>query len=109
MSIESQYDHFISTINQSMANVDPDLVIKIMYLERKLPDVLPKVNLDIEYNPGVDLERKQEIIRWRYGFPVQPTTHGLIAVGRINVEMIEAFSKDKDVRHITGKANPSSY
>jgi hypothetical protein len=109
MSIEAQYDQFISTMNQSIANVDPYLAVKIMYLERKLPDASPRVELDIDYNDGVDLERKREIVRFRYGFPIQPTKHGLTAVGRINMGIIEEFAKDKDVKYITGKASPSSY
>ncbi|HIE46999.1 MAG: hypothetical protein ABGW49_00285 [Nitrosopumilus sp.] len=109
MSIEAQYDQFISTINQSMVKVDPNLAVKIMYLERKFPDVAPRVELDIEYNDGVDLERKQEIVRFRYGFQIQQRKHGFVAVGRISVGVIEEFSKDMDVKYITGNATPSSY
>lgn len=109
MSVEAQYDQLISTINQSIATVDPELAVKIMYLERKLPDASPRVELDIEYNKGVDVERKQDIVRFRYGFPIQPTDHGLVATGQINMGIIEEIAKDKDVKHITGKASPSSY
>jgi len=34
--IEVQYDEFVSTIAQTLSNVDVNLLMKIMYLERKL-------------------------------------------------------------------------
>ena len=51
MTIEAQYDQFISILNQTMNNVDSNLLVKMMYLERKLPDVFPKVELNLEYKP----------------------------------------------------------
>ena len=44
MTVEAQYDKFISGLNQTMNNVDSDLLVKIMYLERILPDIAPKWN-----------------------------------------------------------------
>lgn len=109
MSVEAQYDQFISYLNQSMKNVNPDLLVKIMYLERKLPDVSPKVELNIKYKPNVDTKRKQEIIRNRYGFPNQSTNHGIMVVGQMNANIVEEFSQDLDVQYITGIATPASY
>ena len=58
--VKIQYDEFLSLISQTVANVDVNLLMKIMYLEKKLPDVPPKVELDIKYKLGVDLMKKQE-------------------------------------------------
>ena len=38
MTVEAQYDQFLSILNQTMNNVDSNLLVKMMYLERKLPD-----------------------------------------------------------------------
>jgi len=61
MTVEAQYDKFISGLNQTMSNVDSDLLVKIMYLERKLPDTSPKVELNIKYKSHVDTERKKKL------------------------------------------------
>ena len=109
MTVEAQYDQFISILNQTMKNVDPDLLVKMMYLERKLPDTHPKVELNIHYKPNVDSERKKEIIRNRFGFPNQSNDHGVNVVGKMDTSIVEQFSQDSDVEYITGIATPSSY
>ena len=67
--VEIQYDEFLSSISKTISNTDVNLLVKIMYLERKLSDVSPRVELHIEYKSGVDPMRKQEMIRAKYGFP----------------------------------------
>jgi len=107
--IEVQYDEFVSTIAQTLSNVDVNLLMKIMYLERKLTDVAPRVELHMEYKSNVDPMRKQEEMRAKYGFPTQTSAHGLTAVGQMNVDIIEDISKDPEVSHISGTATPASY
>lgn len=106
---ESQYDEFLSSISQTIPNSDVDLLVKIMYLERKLPDTSPKVELHMDYKMGVDLMKKQEMVRSKYGFPTQTSSHGVTAVGRMNIDLIEEISKDSDIEHISGTATPASY
>ena len=107
--VEIQYDEFLSKIKQTISNIDVDLLIKIMYLERKLTDVPPKVELHLEYGSDIDPLRKQNMIRAKYGFPTQTSSHGLTAVGQMNVGLIEEISKDPDIKHISGTATPASY
>ncbi|WP_316505424.1 hypothetical protein [Nitrosopumilus sp.] len=107
--VEVQYDEFLSSISQTIPNADVNLLVKIMYLERKLPDVVPRVELHMEYKSGIDPMKKQEEIRARYGFPTQTSIHGLTAVGQINIDLIEEISKDSDIQHISGTATPASY
>lgn len=107
--VETEYDQFLANIGKSIRNTDVNLLVKVMYLERKLPDVAPKVDLHIEYNSGVNPQDKQEQIRAKYGFPTQTSSHGVTAVGQINVNLIEEISKDQDVKHISGTATPASY
>ena len=107
--VEIQYDEFLSSIGQKITNVDVDLMVKIMYLERRLSDVLPRVELHIEYKSGVDPINKQEKIRAKYGFLTQTSINGLTVVGQISIDLIEEISKDQDIKHISGTANPASY
>ena len=107
--IEMQYDEFLSSVEKTISNVDVNLLVKIMYLERRLTDVAPRVELHIEYKSSVDPMKKQEEMRAKYGFPTQTSIHGLTAVGQMTINMIEDISKDKDVRFISGNATPASY
>jgi hypothetical protein len=107
--VEIQYNECISSISQIIKNVDVGLMMKIMYLERKLPDVAPRVELHIDYKSRVDPMKKQEQIRAKYGFPTQTSDHGLTAVGRMNIDLVEEISKDQDIEHISGNATPASY
>ena len=107
--IEINYEEFLSSIRQLIPNMDADLMVKIMYLERKLPDVSPRVELHVEYNSGVDTLKKQEQFRAKYGFPMQTSTHGITVIGQMNIGLVEEISKDKDIKHISGVATPASY
>ena len=107
--VEIQYDEFLSSISKSISNTDVNLLVKIMYLERRLPDVAPRVELHIEYKSNIDPIKKQEKIRAKYGFPIQPGLGGLTAVGQMDINMIEDISKDQDIKHISGNATPASY
>ena len=107
--IEINYEEFLSSIRQIIPNMDADLMVKIMYLERKLPDVAPRVELHVEYKNGVDTMKKQEQIRAKYGFPTQTSTHGMTMVGQMSIDLIEEISKDKEIEHISGVATPASY
>ena len=109
MSVETQYNECLSSISKLIENVDVNLMMKIMYLERKLPDVAPKVELHIDYKSGVDPMKKQEQIRAKYGFSTQTSEHGLTAEGRMNINLVEEISKDQDIEHISGNATPASY
>ena len=106
---EIQYDQFLSSLGKEIPNTDVNLLVKIMYLERRLPDVSPRVELHIEYKSNIDPIKKQEKIRAKYGFPIQPSLHGLTAIGQMSINTIEDISKDEDIKHISGNATPASY
>jgi hypothetical protein len=107
--VEIQYDAFLYSISQTIVNVDVNLLVKIMYLERKLTDVAPKVELHIEYKSGANPINKEEKFRQKYGFQTQTSIHGLTVVGQISIDLIEEISKDPDIDHISGTATPASY
>lgn len=107
--VEIQYDEFLASISQTIVNVDVNLLLKIMYLERRLPDVAPRVELHIEYKSNADPMNKQEKFRAKYGFQTQTSIHGLTVVGQISIDLIEEISKDNDIEHISGTTTPASY
>ena len=107
--IETQYDEFLSSVGKVISNVDVNLLVKIMYLERRLTDVAPRVELHVEYKSNVDPMKKQEEMRAKYGYPTQTSLHGLTAVGQMTISIIEDISNDEDVKFISGNATPASY
>ena len=77
-----------------------------MYLERSLPDVPPKVDLDMEFKPNVDPMTKQDEFRAKFGFPTQTSEHGLTVVAQMNVDLIEKISRPRHRTHVR-QCNPS--
>ena len=107
--VEVEYDQFLSSIAQKIINTDVNLLVKVMYLERQLPDVAPRVDLHMEFKPNVDPMAKQDQFRAKFGFPTQTSEHGLTVVGQMNIDLIERISKDPDIEHMSGRATPASY
>ena len=105
----AQYNEFTNAITQTVSNVDVNLLVKMMYLERKLPDAPPMVELVVDYNSGTNMQNKSEAIRAKYGFPMNVGEHGLTLVGQMGVPLVEEISKDRDIHFISGKATPASY
>ncbi|SRR5579885_33754 len=111
LDVESIYDEYISKLRQAMPNVDPNLVHRIIFLERKISeqDVSePDVSAIIEYKPGVDVDNKVNGLREKYSLEVEhgDSNNVLHAMGRMKVSKIQEISKDHDVVKISGKADP---
>ena len=108
--VEAQYDQFQASLRELVKNVDVNLMMKIMYLERTLPDVAPRVELEIYYKQGIDLKNKENILKEKYGFPTSMLgTHGVFAVGQMSMELVVSVAQDQDIEQISGKATPASY
>jgi len=108
--IETQYDMFLTSMKETVKNVDVNLMLKVMYLERKLPGVLPHVELEIKLKPGINRVKKEAYIRSKYGFQTSSLgEHGLFAVGQMNMELVIEIAKDSDIEKISGMATPASY
>ena len=54
--IEKLYDDFLNSIAVAHPKVNNNLLVKIMALERKFPDSLPHVHLEIAFKEGIDIE-----------------------------------------------------
>ena len=108
--VETKYDNFISELQQTVKNVDTDLMLKVMYLERKLPDVPPNVELHIELKPEANRDEKKSYINSKFGYPVSSIgEHGILTKGQTNMETILQIANDPSVEKISGVATPASY
>ena len=108
--IETQYDMFLTSMKETVKNVDVNLMLKVMYLERKLPGVLPHVELELKLKPGINRVKKEAYIRSKYGFQTSSLgEHDLFAVGQMNMELVAEIAKDSDIEKISGIATPASY
>ncbi|MFZ1076320.1 MAG: hypothetical protein WAN47_02690 [Nitrosotalea sp.] len=109
--VESIYNEYVSKLKQAMPNVDPNLIHRIIYLERKLASedmTEPDVSAIIEYKTGVDVDVKINGLREKYSLEVE---HGdkegiLHVVGRMKMGKVQNIAADRDIAKITGKADP---
>ena len=108
--IETQYDMFLTSMKETVKNVDVNLMLKIMYLERRLPGVSPHVELEIKLKSGINRAKKEMEVRSRYGFQSSSLgEHDLFAVGQMNMDLVAEIAKDSDIVSISGVATPASY
>jgi len=108
--VETQYDTFLMSLKETVKNVDVNLMLKIMYLERKLPGVAPHVELELKLKPGINRVKKDAYVKSKYGFQTSFFgEHGLLAVGRMNMDLVSEIANDSDIEKISGMATPASY
>ncbi len=109
-NVEQGYDQFVSFLRKTSEKVDPDLLMKVMYLERKLPDVEPKVDLDIQFTPGVNIEEKRFRIHDELGLDTAPHgQNGVLTSGRMNALTIVKLASHPSVISVAGNATAASY
>ena len=108
--VETQYDTFLMSLKETVKNVDVNLMLKILYLERKLPNVAPHVELELKLKPGINRVKKEAYVRSKYGFQTSSLgEHGLFAVGQMNMDLVAEIANDSDIEKISGVATPASY
>jgi len=108
--VEQGYDQFMTWLRESSSKIDPDLLVKTMYLERKFPDVEPKVDLDIHFKLGTNIQQKCLQINEKFG--LQTSAHGkntLLTSGRMNASKIVHIASNDHVINVTGNATAASY
>ena len=109
-SAETAYDDFLSNLGKILPKVDAELVLRVMYYERKMPDVHPSVELEIHYKSRANVERKRNEIMSRYSFGVAlHGKNGILVRGNMNTGIIQKISNDPEVEGITGTASIASY
>ena len=109
--LESIYDQYVSRLQKNLPKVDPNLIHRVMYLERKLSTEYikePQVTMMVEYKPGLDMDKKLFDLREKFSLEAEYSDEHtvLFTMGRMKVDKLEQIASDGDVVKITGKASP---
>ncbi len=107
-SVETQYDSFLGQLLNKLGKIDLKLATDVMYYERNFTDVEPKVELDIHYRSGINLDKKKYELEASY-MVAREGEHGLRAVGLASMDDLVELSKDPDIEKISGFATCASY
>jgi len=49
--IEKQYNEFVTEFGKNLGKVDVSFALQLMYLQKKIPNSSPKVDLEVCYTP----------------------------------------------------------
>ena len=110
--LEGMYNTFMGEVSQLFPKTDSNLLLNVMALERKFPDMMPHVHLEIIFNKGTDVELPKYEITEKYH--VQAAVHRwdkniLVVTGMMNVDTIAEIADHKTVEKISGTANAAFY
>ena len=110
--LEGMYSDFMGDVSQLFTKTDSNLLVNVMALERKFPDMMPHVHLEIVFNEGVDINVPKYEITEKYH--VQAAVHRwdkniLVVTGMMNVDIIAEIADHKTVEKISGTANAAFY
>ena len=110
--LEGMYSDFMGDVSQLFPKTDSNLLVNVMALERKFPDMMPHVHLEIVFNEGVDVNVPKYEITEKYH--VQAAVHRwdkniLVVTGMMNVDIIAEIADHKTVEKISGTANAAFY
>ena len=106
--LEGMYSDFMGDVSQLFPKTDSNLLVNVMALERKFPDMMPHVHLEIVFREGVDVNVPKYEITEKYH--VQAAVHRwdkniLVVTGMMNVDIIAEIADHKTVEKISGTAN----
>lgn len=107
--VETSYDRFLADLDRKLVKIDVELAMKLMYLERKFPEVKPNVELSIKLKSGVDAKEKAYTINKKFGWRTASQGNHVIVAGRTNLEDLIRLSSNSYVEEVTGTASPASY
>jgi hypothetical protein len=108
--IEAEYDEFLDDVKKRLQKIEPELVMQMMYYERKFTDVEPHAEIVVEYNGAVNLDKKRFGLGQKYGFEMaEEDNRKLRVVGLMTLGTIYEISKDVDVEKISGTISCASY
>jgi len=107
---KNKYDDLVLYLKGVAENIDPELILKVLYLEKKLPDAPPHVEMKISLKPGVSVDKKQNDLSVVFGFQTSKLNdHEVLAVGRMSMQEIAIIAKDSEITMIAGNATPASF
>ncbi|HJT10730.1 MAG TPA: hypothetical protein VJ771_08100 [Candidatus Nitrosotalea sp.] len=107
-SVETQYDNLLGQLMSKLGKINLKLATDVMYYERNFTDVEPKVELDIHYRRGANLDKKKYELESKY-MVAREGESGVRAVGLASLNDIVELAKDPDIEQITGFATCASY
>ena len=112
IKLEGMYNTFMGEVSQLFPKTDSNLLLNVMALERKFPDMMPHVHLEIIFKKGTDVELPKYEITEKYH--VQAAVHRwdkniLVVTGMMNVDTIAEIADHKTVEKISGTANAAFY
>ena len=112
LKLEGMYNTFMGEVSQLFPKTDSNLLLNVMALERKFPDIKPHVHLEIIFKQGTDVELPKYEITEKYH--VQAAVHRwdkniLVVTGMMNVDTIAEIADHKTVEKISGTANAAFY
>lgn len=112
LKLEGMYNTFMGDVSQLFPKTDSNLLLNVMALERKFPDMMPHVHLEIIFKQGTDVELPKYEITEKYH--VQAAVHRwdkniLVVTGMMNVDTIAEIADHKTVEKISGTANAAFY
>jgi hypothetical protein len=107
-NVETQYDSFLDQLASKLGKINLKLATDVMYYERKFTDVAPKVELEIHYRDGTDIDRKKNELEASY-MVGREGKKGIRAVGLSSLADIINLAKDPDIEEIDGFATCASY
>ena len=112
LKLEGMYNTFMGDVSQLFPKTDSNLLLNVMALERKFPDMMPHVHLEIIFKQGTDVELPKYEITEKYH--VQAAVHRwdkniLVVTRMMNVDTIAEIADHKTVEKISGTANAAFY
>ena len=109
-NIEASFDEYkANLVHMLYDKVDADLAMKIMYLERKLPDVEPKVELDVKVKNDIIAQNLKNWFGAKLGYQVSCHKNHITVVGLISIEKLAKIASYSDIEWISGSATPASF
>jgi hypothetical protein len=109
-NVEASFDEYKAILVHMLHDkVDADLAMKIMYLERKLPDAEPKAELDIRARDEAVAKRLRDWLGDKLGYQVMCHKNHITAIGRMNIERLTGIASNPDIEWISGSATPASF
>lgn len=91
-NVETQYDGFLDQITSKLGKIDLKLATDVMYYERKFTDVEPKVELDVHYRNGTNMDKKKYELEASY-MVAREGENGIRAVGLASLADILKLAK----------------
>ncbi|MDE1726611.1 MAG: hypothetical protein KGH89_05035 [Thaumarchaeota archaeon] len=107
-NVEAQYDNFLDQLVGKLGKIDLKLATNVMYYERNFTDVEPKVELEIHYRDGTNIDKKKYELEANY-MVAREGKNGIRAVGLATLTDILVLAKDPDIEKIDGFATCASY